>query len=293
MSATRCESDALLACTNRPDQKKKFKIIIKRFLKNQDGKEKDPRDALPPPPVKCSAAPGRRWVSRRLTSCSSSRMTSHLSTDGFVSGIPPSPPRVRSLPSPVLPPQQARRKGCSTFGGCFSERVFFLFESARRWSVGSGSPSTRRWRRRDAGPCGGGGGRSRRLRQSGRAGQNLRPGGTSLLWVGTRQESGGGGGGGGGGGTERERERERESERERGGRTGEEAERRRRTAGRRRARLGAVRRSRRWGQRAPGAGSEHNPPPPPPCARLHRRAHARRGGAGGGGVRAAFTCCGK
>lgn len=92
-------------------------------------------------------------------------MTSHLLTDGFVSGISLFLP-VSPLSPPSLSLQCSKQSGKVALpSSCwFFCADFFFFKSGRRKRVGSGSPSTRRRRRRrqqqrrqrDAGPCGGG-----------------------------------------------------------------------------------------------------------------------------------------
>lgn len=128
-------------------------------------------------------------------------MTSHLLTDGFVSRIsfflpvsPLSPPSLFGSQSKAEMLLYLRRVG-----------LFVRFLSGRRKSVGSGSPSTRRWwrqrrrqqQRRDAGPCGSNRGAGRFV--SGRPGvaavwavraePSTRRDLGWLLWKETRQES--------------------------------------------------------------------------------------------------------
>lgn len=191
-------------------------------------------------------------------------MTSHLLTDGFVSGI-----SFFFLPvSPLCPP--------SLFGSqSKAERLLYLrrvglfcaffFLSGRRTSVGRGRPLR-----------GGGGGGTRvhaaaarqrtgsytavrGLQQSGRVGQNLRPGGTSACSCGKKPDT-----------------RARGREPERRARDTDRQEGERAASACRRGSRSAVSRSCHWGQRAARAGASTTPRHLP-CARPHRRAHARWG----------------
>lgn len=145
-------------------------------------------------------------------------MTSHLLTDGFVSGnyFFLSSPSFFLLLSPFRfsDRNKAKKKMLLYLGRVGFLWGFFFF---KKKSVGSGSPSTR-WRRQqqhqrrrqrrrssDAGPCGSSTSRSRSRRlgerksvpprssrgllQCERIGQNLRPGGTSAGSCGYRKQT--------------------------------------------------------------------------------------------------------
>lgn len=200
-------------------------------------------------------------------------------------------PRLPSLPSLSLLGSQSK-----------AERLLYLrrvglfvrfFLSGRRKSAGRGRPLR----------GGGGGGVGTRvhaaaaaaaarertgsytavrgLQQSGRVGQNLRPGGTSACSCGKKPDTRARG---------RDPERRaRDTDRQGGERAASAC---------RRGSRSAVSRSCHWGQRAERAGASTTPRHLP-CARPHRRAHARRGARGrrrGGGVPrylcAAFTAVG-